>query len=195
LSRHDITRSNQTASGADVLSIREFLPHLCSACACLTCSTWVDSLQRATSTFSLVRKFRKEGCPTRIVYRLGEHAACQAFDVQIFNRNYTEVLDKPERKLVLKLMSLVLDSLVNFLQQRNSFTATVRAFPAASNLALSTAQLRFRSLIPAWVRDRLVIGQVSEFLQPNVNPNFVSVHRQCIRFALYGETGVPLLSI
>jgi hypothetical protein len=77
----------------------------------------VDRLQRATSVFSVVRKFGKEGGPRHIVYRLGEHAACQAFDVQIFDRNCSEVLYQPEREFVLKLVPLVLNTLVNLLQQ------------------------------------------------------------------------------
>jgi hypothetical protein len=50
------------------------------------------------------------------VYRLSEHSASQALDVQIFGSNYTEILHQPERKLVLQLVPLVLDSLVDFLQ-------------------------------------------------------------------------------
>ena len=47
------------------------------------------------------------------MYRLSEHSASQAFDVQISDSNYTEILDQPERKLVLELVPLVLDSLVD----------------------------------------------------------------------------------
>src|SRR5208283_4030136 len=109
LSTDNITRSKQPASAAEVLSIRELLPHLCSAGAGLTGSTRVDGLEHTPSVFGFVREFREESSPTYIGYRLGEHATSQALDVQIFDGNYTEVLDQPERKLVLKLVSLVLD--------------------------------------------------------------------------------------
>lgn len=148
-----------------MLSIREFLPHCCPACTCLTCSTGVDRLQPATSIFGFVRKFRKEGGPRHIVYRLGKHSTRQASNVQIFDTKQSEVLDQPERELVLKLIPLVLDSLVNLLQQLNSLAAAVRAFLASSNFTLSTAQFRFRLLIPTRVRHRLVVGHRDELRQ------------------------------
>src|SRR6202040_2175052 len=104
LSRYNITRSNQPASGADVLSIREFLPRLSSAGAGLTGATRLNQLQRAPGAFGLVRKFREEGRPRDIVYRLGEHTASQALDMQIFNGNHCKIPHQPEREFVLKLV-------------------------------------------------------------------------------------------
>jgi hypothetical protein len=119
-----------------VLPIREFLPHRCPARTGLTGSLRVDRLQRATSVFSFVRKLGKEGGPRRIVYRLGEHAACQALDVQVFDSHASEVLYQPEREFVLKLVPLVLNTLVNLFEQPHRFAAAVGAFLATSNLAL-----------------------------------------------------------
>ena len=138
LSTDNLTRSKQPASAAEVLSIGEFLPHLCSAGAGLTGSPRVDGLQHTPSVFGFVREFREEGSPTYILYRLGEHSTSQALDVQIFDGHYTEVLDQPERKLVLKLVSLVLDSLVNLLQQCRRFTTTMRTLLTTGNFALGT---------------------------------------------------------
>jgi hypothetical protein len=129
------------------------------------------------------------------VYRLGEHAACQAFDVQIFDSNCSEVLYQPEREFVLKLVPLVLNTLVNLLQQPHRFAATVRAFLATSNLTLSTAQFRFGFLVPAAVRHRLTVGQRGERFQPNINTDFLRVGWQRLRFALSGETDVPLAAL
>jgi hypothetical protein len=125
------------------------------------------------------------------VYRLGEHTACQAFDIQIFDRNYTEVLDQPERKLVLKLMPLVLDSLVNFLQQHHRFSAALRTFLATSNFTLGTSQLRFGLLIPPGVWHRLVIRQGCEVCESDINSNLFRAGWQWFCFALYGKTRIP----
>jgi hypothetical protein len=83
------------------------------------------------------------------VYRLGKSPASQALNVQIFDCNYSEVLDKPEGELILKLVPLILNPLVNLLQQRNGFTATVRASLTTCNFTLGTPQLCFRSLSTA----------------------------------------------
>jgi len=86
------------------------------------------------------------------VYRLGEHAAGQAFEVQIFDRNCSEVFYHPEREFVLQLVPLVLNTLANLLQQPHRFAAAVRAFLATSNLfctvsvsgsAISTSSIPF----------------------------------------------------
>jgi hypothetical protein len=47
----------------------------------------------------------------------------------------------------------------------------MRTLLTTGNLALGTAQLRFRSLIPAGIGNRFVIRQGGELLQPNVHTN------------------------
>src|ERR1700675_3707356 len=68
----------------------------------------------------------------------------------------------------------------------------MRTLLTTGNLALGTAQLRFRSLIPAGIGNRFVIRQGGELLQPNVHTNFVGTRRQWLRRTRDGEEGVPL---
>jgi hypothetical protein len=126
------------------------------------------------------------------MYRLAEHPPSQALDVQILYRDGSEILRQPERELVLKLMPLILNSLVNFLQQRNRFTMTVGTFLTACDFALSTAQLCFRFLIPAVIWNRLAIRHGSEPQQTNVDSNFLGVSGKWFRLTFNRKTGVPL---
>src|SRR5271165_2086266 len=164
MSGYDITRSNQPASGADVLSIREFFPHLCPTSASLRCPTRVDRFQHTPSIFGFVREFREECSPTYVVYRLGKHTASQAFYVQIFDSDCPEALHQPECELVLKLVPLVLNPLVNLLQQLHRFAAAVRTLLTTSDLTLGTPQLRFGFLIPTMIRHRLAVRHRGERL-------------------------------
>ena len=116
-------------------------------------------------------------------------------DVQIFLSNGCEVLYQPEREFVLKLVPLVPNTLVNLFEQPHRFAAAVGAFLATSNLTLSTAQFRFGLLVPAAVRHRLTVRQRGERFQPNINTDFLPVGGQRLRFALSGETGVPLAAL
>src|SRR5208283_4105284 len=99
------------------------------------------------------------------------------------------------QKLVLKLVSLVLDSLVNLFKQCNRFTTTMRTLLTTGNFALRTTQLRFCSLIPTRVWNRLVVRHGCKFLQTNFHSDFLAVCRKRLRFTLDRETGVPLATL
>ncbi len=191
MSTNYITRSNQTTRSANVLSVGESLSHCRAADAGLTGAARVYLDQSAPSIFSFVRNLRDKSSPTGIVNRLGKHAACHAFEVQIFDNNRSEILYQPERETMLELLPLIPDSSVNLLEQYNCFAAAIRAFLAPCNLALGASKARFSLSIPSWIRYRWTIRERSEVFQPQVNSNRGVERGQWLGFACNREADVP----
>jgi hypothetical protein len=81
LSRYDITRGNQPRSRADVLPIREFLPHRCPARTGLSGSLRVDRLQRSevvqTSGSVYRSQHRRDSRPTEPPYSSASVVFCR----------------------------------------------------------------------------------------------------------------------
>jgi hypothetical protein len=96
LSRHNISRSKQTTRRAEVFSVGENFPHRFAADACLTGAARVYLYQSAPSIFGFVRNLTDKGSPRSILYRLSEHATRQAFDLQVFHNNRSEILNQAE---------------------------------------------------------------------------------------------------
>ncbi len=68
-----------------------------------------------TSVFSFIAQRGKEGRPADIVNRFPKHTAAQAFHVQVFNDDGSEVAHQFKCFLVLKLFALIPDVLMRFL--------------------------------------------------------------------------------
>ena len=88
MSRHNISRSNQTTCRAEVFSVGENFPHRFAAEACLTSAARVNLDQSAPSIFGFVRNLTDQGSPRSILNRLNEQATRQAFDLQVFHSNH-----------------------------------------------------------------------------------------------------------
>ena len=192
MSTHYITRSNQTTRSAEVFSVGERLAHCGSADACLTRTARVYLDQIAPSVFGLVRNLSEKASPCSIVNRLGEHAASQAFDIQVFDNNRSEILNQPERQTMLQLVPLIPDSSVNFLEQRNRFAPTLRAFLAARNLSLRSTKTRLSLLIETRIRNRRIVSECREVFEAHINSDCVVERRQRFGFAFDREADVPL---
>ena len=178
-----------------MLPVRELLPHLRPAQAGLARSVWVYRYQPATSICSFVRKLGEEGSPSYIMNRFGEYSACQSLDIQVLYRNRPEVVDQPERELVLEIVALVLDSGVYLLKQCYNLTASIRALLAPGNLALGMAERRFGILVEPRIGNRLSVGKSSEVSQPDINPNLVGKRRKQLGLILHGEAHKPLTAL
>jgi len=195
LSTNYITRSKQTTRSADVFSVGERLAHCGSADACLTRTARVYLYQIAPSVFGFVRNLSEKGSPCSIVNRLGEHAASQAFDIQVFDNNRSEILNQPERQTMLELVPLIPDSSVNFLEQCNRFTPTLRAFLAARNLSLRSTKTRLSLLIETRIRNGRIVSECREVFEANINSDCVVERRQRFGFAFEREADVPLAAL
>jgi hypothetical protein len=178
-----------------VFSIRENLSHWRAADTCLTRAARVYLYQSAPSIFGFVRNLRDKGSPSSIVNRLGEHATSQAFDVQIFDNNSSEILYQPERETMLKFVPLISGSSVNLLEQCDGFTSAMRALFATCNPALRPSKARFRLSSPSRIRNGRAISKSREVFESKVNPNCVIEWRQRFGFALYGKAHVPLAAL
>lgn len=195
LSTNYITRSKQTTRSADVFSVGERLSHCGSADACLTRTARVYLYQIAPSVFGFVRNLSEKGSPCSIVNRLGEHAASQAFDIQVFDNNRSEILNQPERQTMLELVPLIPDSSVNFLEQCNRFAPTLRAFLAARNLSLRSTKTRLSLLIETRIRNGRIVSECREVFEANINSDCVVERRQRFGFAFDREADVPLAAL
>src|SRR5271170_4106443 len=92
-----------------------------------------------TSVFSFIAQQGKEGRPADIVNRFRKHTAAQAFHVQVFNNDGSEVPHQFKCFLVLKLFALIPDVLMRFLYQQNGLVPTLRfLILRTSYLALGT---------------------------------------------------------
>ena len=178
-----------------MLPVRELLPHLRPAQAGLARSVWVYRYQPATSICSFVRKLGEEGSPSYIVDGLGEHPSRQSPDVKVLYRNRPEVVDQPERELVLELVALVLDSGVYLLKQCYSLAASIRALLAPGNLALGTAERGFGILVEPGIGNGFSIGQSGEVNQPDINPDFIVKGRKSVGCILNRQANIPLTAL
>jgi hypothetical protein len=129
------------------------------------------------------------------VNRLGEHAASQAFDIQVFDNNRSEILNQPERQTMLELVPLIPDSSVNFLEQRNRFTPTLRAFLAARNLSLRSTKTRLSLLIETRIRNGRIVSECREVFEAHIHSDCVVERRQRFGFAFEREADVPLAAL
>ena len=195
MSTDSITRSNQTTRSTDVFSLRENLPHCRAADACLTGAARVYLYQSAPSIFGFVRNLGDKGSPSSIVNRLGEHAASQAFDVQVFDNNRSEILYQPERETMLKFVSLIPGSSVNLWEQCDGFTAAMRTLFAACNLSLRPSKFGFRLPIPSRIRNGRAISEGREVFESKVDSNGVIERRQWFDFAFDRKTHVPFTAL
>ena len=104
-----------------MFTIRKRFDVWCSTRATLAGPTRIDGQEPSSGTRSLVRKFLKECRPSCIVYRFRKHPTGQTFYVQVFDKNYSVVVDDLSRQLMLKFVALVEHFVVNLGYQANRF--------------------------------------------------------------------------
>ena len=109
----------------------------------LRSSTRIDLHQLPTSVLSFVGELSKEGRPSGIVNRLGQHPAGESFDIQIFDGNQSVQRNQPTGQFVVKVGPLISDLNVNTLKFLYRFPPPARAFLAPGNFALCPSQFGF----------------------------------------------------
>ena len=143
-------------------ALSQSLQYARPAGACLARAEWILSNKSPASIFRFVGNHAQELSPSGIVNTFSEHPSRQAFDIQIFNCDNSEVINQPATNLVMKVSTLIGDVLMNLAKQDHSFATTVRAFLSTSYFALSASQFRLRFSIPARVRNLRAVAQSGE---------------------------------
>jgi hypothetical protein len=121
----------------------EALANLLSAVAApLGCPTWIHPMKLAAGAFSLARKDRSELCPRGIVYVLGEHAAREPFDVEVFDGNGVEAAHDVERRLMMKVEPCPAYAVVLGGDDAHALATNVRPSLALRKLSLCAGEFR-----------------------------------------------------
>ncbi len=121
-------------------NIQRFWNFFAATRAILTCAVWIYFHEIASGILRFIRNFRQKATPAYFQNLLCKHTFCQAFNVQIFNSNKTETINKGARNFVLEVLSLIENVSVNFSQSRRRFTSSVRAFLLSGNASADNAQ-------------------------------------------------------
>ncbi len=220
-----VTIRRQSTRPTLMPALAQPLGRACSANACLTCAVGIDLFQHTSSIFRFVREHVEKGRPSGIINGLGEHSACQPFDVQIFDGDNLIVIDEPTRNLVLKVPTLICDVKMRARQELNlcgyiprsllrksyrillfkrrsllrkkliCFPATVRAFLSSCYFALSASQPRLRFSIPTRIVNLCAVAQGSERKQANVNAYLLAAFQQKLRLGFSRENNEPSVSL
>ena len=98
----------QSALLTPMPALTQSLWHWCATETRLTCAAKVDFHQLSTSLSRFVVQFHDERRPSSIVDRLGKHAACQPFDVQVFDGNHAVGIDQRACRFVVEVSTLVM---------------------------------------------------------------------------------------
>lgn len=175
---HDFCRSHVTiqdaAAFAAVISGRKrFDGDNPAFRAGLAGSAWIDFDELATGAFSLVASERGDKTPRGVIYVLGQHPGCQAFDVEFFDCDPTETIDQIAADLVTEVAAAIADPGVIAGQCDDAFAPHVGPALATNNGALTQAQALRGLLRPAGSRDCLAIAERYEVGQSEINADAI----------------------
>jgi hypothetical protein len=190
-----ISCSRQPAVGTLVPPLRQGLADFCTTETRLARAARVNLYQPVPSLFRFVRKLREKARPSSIVDGLGEHAAGQAFDVQILDGDHVIGVDQGASDFVLKVRPLVFHLGVGFLEQQYGFAAILSPALAARDTALSQAQFGLSPLVVARVVNLCAISERGKSGQANVHPCVCVDRRQGVPGHLDTEAGIPFAAL
>jgi hypothetical protein len=195
LSTNYVTGSRETTLGAVVPSIAESFGHGSSAGAGLTSPTRVYLHQFTTGALSLVREHGEEGTPSSIVNRARVPASRQSTDIQILDRNKTEVRDQPATEFVLKVPPLISNFPLGLSQQDYRLPASVAPLLATGYFSLCPPQLGLLFDKVSGIVNLATVRQSGEAVQAHIDTDFAIPRRQGLSTALDREDGEPLADL
>ena len=171
---HDHRRSNITIENASartaVCALGErFLGDSIALRALLARSPRVDFDELATGAFSLVADQRNELPPRGIMNGLRKHPACEAFDVEIFDRDATEAIDDCTTLLVQEVAAGAGDVRLMRCDGELALAADVRASLAPSERTLKATKLALGALREVRAIDSLAVAERDEAAQADVD--------------------------
>jgi len=188
-----ISGSRQPATLTPMPTIREPLGYVCPTKTGLRCAARINLHQHTPSFCRFVREFFDEQRPSGICHRFGKHPARQAFDVQIFNRNQTVLIDDGARNFVVEVGALVSDMRVRALQLTHGLFSIVATTFAPGNFTLRSPQFGLGLAVVARVLNLCSIAQSSESLKTDIQANSFSRSRQQFSVAFNTESDIPLV--
>ena len=161
----------------------------------LTCVCRVDSDHPTNGTFSLLRqdgtKLRPRSIGNAFSKAMIRH---HPLDVEFFNSNQTELIDKFSCQLVNEIMPTVPNPLMDTRQYLVCFSAWLTAFRRAALFPCGFSKCFFVFAKKARVINERAIRESRELFQPNVNTNGIIGFSERNGFIFTGKTSEPLSS-
>lgn len=187
-----VSRFRQSTSYAVMPTITQCFANPCPAETFLRRARRVDFSIHSPSVQSFVRGFHEKSAPSGVINRFGKHPAGQSFDIQVFNKNAAVAVHDVTADLMMKVVALVLDLSVNFLDDALCFLARVATALLSRQHLLSVSKSFFRLPEVAWVFNLSAIGENGERCQTNINAHGVGQNRKRLRFDFAGKANVIL---
>lgn len=175
---HDHRRSNVSIEGASattaVCSFGErFLGDGPALRARLGGTARVDLDELASGAFSLVANHLDELPPRGVVNFFGQHAASETLDVQVFDGDPTEAIDKLPALFVQEVPARISDVRLMLRDSELALATHLRAPLATGKGALKAAELGGVAPRDARAVDGLAVAHRNETRQPEVDTNRV----------------------
>ena len=100
-----------------------------ASAAFLGCAAWIHPEELAPSTFGLGCEDRGELCPCGVVHLFGEAHLflCQAFNVEVFDRDRVESTNDGERRFVVEVETDAAHLVVPLGEKSDSLASTMRS--------------------------------------------------------------------
>lgn len=186
-----ITIIDSTARPAMMNSHRERLADLCPTNTCLTCASRIDFREQPTSIFSFVGQHVHESRYRDVVKGFAQPSARKPYNIQIFDRNKSILINQLARFLVQKVAALIANVVVKTSQKQHSFATSIRSSLSTCYASLESSQFCLSGPIPVRVFDLGSVAKRSERSESDVNSDHVRIERQRIGFTLNTEQSEP----
>ena len=175
---HDHRRSNVSIKGASavtaVLSFGErFLGDGPALGARLRSATRIDLDELASGAFSLVANHLDELPPRGVVNFLGQHAARETLDIQVFDGDATEAIDELPALLVQEVSTRISGVRLMSGDGELALAAHLRAQLAAGKGALQSAQLAGVPLRDVRTGNRLSVAERHQSRKAHIQPDAI----------------------
>lgn len=185
---------DEPAAGAIVNPHAEALAnHGVASAAFLRGAAWIHGDELTAGTLCLTREDRRELCPPGIIDLFGEAAPSKALNVEFFDRDRIESLDKTERNFMVKIEPDAAHAVALLGEQGDGFAPTPRSALAPGHLSLSANEIALRCLVGPWVGDELPGAERGERRDADVHADALAGRlEQFDRHVVACECDVPM---
>jgi hypothetical protein len=187
--------AGQTADRAEMPTLTQVFLNTCATKASLRRAARVNLQKRASGPFCLVRKFRNERRPPRVVNGFAESTTNKPANIQSLNRNEPVCVDDLPRLFMVKISALFPNAIMELLNKLKSFMPAVRTLPTTHNAALQSSQLSLRVFKPTRIGNCASVAQSSELRQTHINPYGFSFRREWRNVTVNTEYSEPFSSL
>ncbi len=164
-----------------------------ASAAFLRTAAWIHRDKLAPGPFCLGCKDRSELCPRDVADLFGQHAAGEAFDVEIFDCDGLVFLHQASGHLVEKVRARVPHFSVLTSEDSDGFTSTPGPAFSTRHPPLGTGDFSLRPLQQSWILDTRTVGSSSEGFDADVHADMASGSWQWLRwYFVAGQASVPV---